>query len=390
MRLIERFFQTRLWKVSVATLFFLLFVSLGHLLLLADYSVEFFERMQQERFLPIASIVSDIYIWGIISCILLFFIFSAGLMDLFSYYRRVQQYNSITRVIGQFAAGDLSQRVTFQTRNELSALANTFNRMADTIVSDIEKIKSIDLLRKELVANVAHDLGGPVTSIQGYIETIMMKEHTLSAEERHQFLEIILQNAQSLSKLVGELSELSKFDSHELILQREPFSIVSLTRDIASRYKPMLDKARLEVTIEEGGEAPLVNADITLLERVLSNLLANAITHTPPGGHITFSFRVAKQDVLISVEDTGCGMHEKDLPHIFERFYRIQPERSKTTGGAGLGLAIVKQIIEAHGSRISVVSTPGKGSRFTFHLPIYHEENRGNEAKSLAPLPKIG
>jgi signal transduction histidine kinase len=224
-------------------------------------------------------------------------------------------------------------------------------------------------MRRDLIGNISHDLRSPLTSIQGYLETLVLKEAELSAEERQEFLQVSLRNASNLQRLVEELFELAKLDARQVQLRLEPVQVAELAQDVALKLAPEAQAAGVSLSVEPGGELPLVNGDVAMLERVLTNLMENAVRFTPSGGRVRALLRGGPGTVQVTVSDTGIGIAPEDLPHVFERFYR--GDRSRSSGshnGAGLGLAIARQIVELHGSALAVASRPGEGAEFSFTL----------------------
>jgi len=243
--------------------------------------------------------------------------------------------------------------------DEVDRLARSFADMTD-------RIRKVDLLRRELIANVSHDLRTPLASLQGYLDTLLLKEGQLTPEEQRRFLEIASKHSERLGKLVDELFELAKLDSQTTPIKREPFSIAELVQDVVQKFE--LRAKQSGITLETGArpDLPLVNGDIALMERVLENLIENAIRHTPAGGHVTVMLAPDGDRFAVRVVDTGHGISEEHLPHIFDRFYRA----SDTKGGAGLGLAIAKRILELHGSSLVAESEIDRGTTFSFQLPV--------------------
>ena len=267
-----------------------------------------------------------------------------------------------------FERGDRGRRVALRGRDEIAALGRSFNDMAATIEADMEKLTGAERMRKELVANVSHDLRSPLASIQGYLETILLKDGQLTPEERRRFLEISLKNTASLQRLVEELFELVKLDTRQVQVKRERFQIAELAQDAVLKLKPGADAAGVSLTVEGPRNLPLVSGDIGMVERVLTNLIANALRYTPSGGSIQVALSPRDDAVEVSVVDTGSGIGPEDLRHIFDRFYRVDRSRDRSSGGAGLGLAIAREIVELHGSSLSVVSKVNGGTRFRFSL----------------------
>jgi two-component system OmpR family sensor kinase len=251
--------------------------------------------------------------------------------------------------------------------DEVHRLASTFEEMADRMVLQVQKLKEVDLLRRELVANVSHDLRTPLASLQGYLDTLLLKEGVLTREEQRRFLEIASKHSMRLGRLVAELFELAKLDAQVTPLRLEPFSIAELVQDVVQKYQLRAQQGGIALTAATDPEQlPLVSGDIALIERVLENLIDNAIRHTPAGGAITIALTPEGERVRVQVSDTGVGISEEHLPHIFDRFYRAeQPVRGD---GAGLGLAIAKRILELHGTLLEAESRVDEGTTFVFSV----------------------
>ena len=192
----------------------------------------------------------------------------------------------VTAVVQRFQHGDYDERVAETSDDEVGQLAASFNGMADTIVANLEELKRNDRLRRELVANVSHDLRSPLASIQGYLETVLMKQDELSAEEQTRFLDIALRNANRLSLLVAELFDLSKFDAQQIEPVPEAFSVAELVQDVVAQFQPRAEDRTVSLTATFPADLPMVYADIGLIERVIANLTDNALRHTPAGGRV--------------------------------------------------------------------------------------------------------
>ncbi len=270
--------------------------------------------------------------------------------------------------------GDYATRIHFRSSDELSELSAAFNTMAEKIETAMSKLRQNDALRRELVANISHDLRTPLASVEGYVETILMKEHLLTEAEKKSYLEVILKNTKSLSRLVSELFELSQLEARQTKPSPETFSIAELAQDIVLKFRPRAEAQDIRLHCAFAENIPLVYADISLTERVLQNLIDNALQYTPAQGKVRINIKPQDaSSVSIAVNDTGQGISQEDLPHIFDRFYRSTHVRRKSRGGLGLGLAIAKRIVELHGSTLEVRSEIGKGSRFLFTLPVSRE-----------------
>ncbi|OGO19244.1 MAG: hypothetical protein A2144_02115 [Chloroflexi bacterium RBG_16_50_9] len=264
---------------------------------------------------------------------------------------------ALTTTANRLGQGDFSQRVSIKSQDEVGALGRAFNSMA----SNLERAEQ---LRRNMVADIAHELRTPLSSLRGYLEAISDGVKKPDEETIHSLNE----DALLLSRLVDDLQELSLAEAGELRLDRQPDDITRLIKqNLAARQAQATEKGlSLSADIPEG--LPQVNIDPQRISQVLGNLLDNALAHTSRGA-ITVTARWHDRWLEVSVADTGEGIPKEELPNIFERFYRIDKSRARATGGIGLGLTIARRLVEAHGGKIEVESTLGRGSRFTFTLP---------------------
>jgi len=290
-----------------------------------------------------------------------------GIVGLILFGFLTRRLRRMADTIDKFDQGDLDQRVPVNSNDEIGRLAQSFNSMADTLQENVKELKKTDQLRRELIANVSHDLRSPLASIQGYLETILLKGIELSDEKREKYFDIILKNTVGLRKMVDELFELSKLDTQHVKPNMEPFSISDLVQDVALKFEPKAENKNITIKPNCPSGLPLVKGDIAMIERVLSNLIENAIQYSEEGD-IEIALTANNSSVSIEVKDHGPGIPEKDLPHIFDRFYRAEKSRSRSSGGTGLGLAIAKKIMELHGQDINVQNRYDKGAIFTFEL----------------------
>lgn len=305
----------------------------------------------------------------------LLFVLAAGLL-LFAYLtRRLRRLATVMASSDlEQAAGQL-QSITARDRpprDEIDRLTVTFKQLVDRVQSQVAKLKAADSLRRELVTNVSHDLRTPLATLRGYIETLFLKDKSLSADDRKHHLKIAIQHCERLSNLVNELFELAKLDSSEIQVRYEPFNISELAHDVVQKFDLAAKEKQLSIQIDLDPGLPFVNADIAMIERVIENLLENAVRHTPAGGSIRLTFSPQNTDIAVGVSDTGCGIPGEDLPFIFDRFYRREKPGAGNLGYSGLGLAIARRILELHEKSIRVESTPGSGTTFTFLLPAHH------------------
>ena len=285
----------------------------------------------------------------------------AGLLVFSLLTRRLSQ---LTREVWGFAeAGfDTSRDMPARPAREIDAddgdeigrLYVAFEAMARKIHEQFTAIEETDRLRRELISNVSHDLRTPLATMHGYVDTLLLKNTELNAAERERYLQITRKHTQRLGALIGDLFELSKLESGSMPLSLEAFSLAELLHDVVQDFALEARRRNIElnVTGEEG--AALVYADIALVQRVLANLIHNALDYTPAGGCITLGISTLAEGVAVAVSDTGCGIPEDQIDNIFERFYCSQNGQADREESTGLGLAIVKRILDLHGSRIVV------------------------------------
>ena len=239
---------------------------------------------------------------------------------------------------------------------------------AVAVFHDISRLKELERIRQDFVANVSHELRTPLTTIKGYAETLL--EGAMKEEVAFQFIQVIKRHTDRLTKIVEDLLTLSKIESKEFQLRMEILSLRDLIDDVIGFVKEPAEKKKILISPDEIPSSLTLKVDRNYLEQVLINLLDNAIKYTPEGGRITISvLENNSEEIQFSFGDNGIGIPREDLPRIFERFYRVDKGRSLELGGTGLGLSIVKHLVHAHGGRIWVESELGKGSIFYFTLP---------------------
>jgi len=276
----------------------------------------------------------------------------------------------IIKIFKRFEEGDTSARIPENLmKGELANLSKTFNTMADTILKNIEDLKEVDSLRRELIANVSHDLRSPLAVIHGYIETLIMKDDKLSAEQRQKYLQIILNSSDKLKQLVSDLFELSKLEAKQIHLKKESFKINELVADAALSYNVLAEEKGISIHSDISKDVPIITADISLMERVIQNLMNNAIHYTPENGEINLQVTEENNQIEVKIENTGEGIAEKDIPHLFDRYYKVDKEKSGIQG-TGLGLAIVKKILDLHNIAIRVRSKQNETTTFSFAIPL--------------------
>lgn len=279
---------------------------------------------------------------------------------------RIQQVNEAAR---QVAKGNLETRLPVSGRDEMATLAQSFNEMVAQLQAAELHQQQIDVLRRDLVAWAGHDLRTPLTSIRAILSALadgMVEDE----ETRQRYLRTAQKDIQDLSHLIDDLFEMAQVDAGGLQLNLEQGSIADLISDTLERFSA---QARQQVIVLEGSVAPGVDPltmDVQRIGRVLSNLVSNALRHTPAHGQITITSARQENYVTVSVQDSGEGIRPEDLGYVFDRFYRGEKSRSRATGGAGLGLAIAKGIVEAHQGSIGIESQFGKGTKVWFKIPV--------------------
>jgi signal transduction histidine kinase len=267
---------------------------------------------------------------------------------------------ALTDATEKMADGELNQQVTVNSKDEIGELADSFNRMS-------REVAKANQLRKQMTADIAHDLRTPLTVIAGYVES--MRDGDLAPTPER--LDSIYAEIERLQRLVADLRLLAVTDAGELRLNLAPVNVASLLERVAASFKLSAEQKGISLTVQTDENLPDLTADESRLDRVLSNLVSNALRHTPRGGSISILATRNIQSVLISVEDTGEGIPPADLPHIFDRFYRADKSRTDADGASsGLGLAIAKALVEAHGGRIWAEAVVGDGTNFEIELPF--------------------
>jgi two-component system, OmpR family, sensor kinase len=285
-----------------------------------------------------------------------------------------ERLHSLARAIDAFKRAGFAERVRYIPRraaadgDEVDQLGAAYNEMADRMIQQLGALRNADAMRRDLIANVSHDLRTPLASLRGYIDTLILKRDTLTDDERRSYLETAARQSERLGKLVGDLFDLAKFDAHDVALRMEPFSFAELAFDVAHGSQLAAREHGLTLDVDATPGLPFVSGDIGLLERVMQNLIDNAIRHTPRGGSVKIRITAAGALQRIELIDTGRGIPPEAIERLFDRFYTLDKSRTAGTGGTGLGLAIAKRIVELHDAKLAVDSTVGIGTRFWFDL----------------------
>jgi signal transduction histidine kinase len=288
--------------------------------------------------------------------------------------RRLKRLNTeMRRVTDSEFAVEPTLAISGDGGDEIDELSNAFVDMSAQIRKQIDQLTENDRLRRELVSNISHDLRTPLSAMQGYIETLLIKGESMTIEDRDRYLRIAQKHTMRLGSLIGDLFELSKLDAGSVTPSVESFSLPELVQDTAQEFDIESERKDIKLHVEVGETAAITMGDIGLIQRALENLVRNAIQFTPEGGEVTISISERPGSVAVAVSDSGPGIAAEDVPRIFDRFYRVRDGEEARSDSSGLGLAIVKRILDLHDTRIQVVSKLNAGTRFEFELPLCAE-----------------
>ncbi|MCG8688751.1 MAG: HAMP domain-containing histidine kinase [Desulfobacterales bacterium] len=299
----------------------------------------------------------------------LFFTFISGLVIFALLTGRLKR---LARVMDTFAADKTAKAIQLdaplstRAADEIDRLTLTFKNMSERIHQQMEALNVSDRMRRELVANVSHDLKTPLATLQGYIETLLIEENRQTPEQRREYLETAIKHCHRLNTLVSELLELAQVESAQYQITPEPFNLAELANDILHKFFLRANERQITLEPKFQDTNTFVFADIALIERAFENLIENALRHTPENGRVVVEL-ITDPKIIVSVSDTGPGIPKDQIEHIFNRFHRTSGQTD--TPHVGLGLAITRKIAELHGSILKVKSTPGKGTCFSFTLP---------------------
>jgi len=281
----------------------------------------------------------------------------------------LQPITGMTKAAEAIAEGDFSKKLSVESGDEIGILADTFNNMAAQLQTTLEEIKKSEALRREFVANVSHELRTPLTSIRSYAETLT-DHRDIPKEMEADFLHVILNESERMTKIVQDLLELSRFDAGSAKLSIERFSLADAVSDVCDAIALEAQKHGHRLRTELEGDLPLIYGDKARIEQVLINILSNAVKYTPDGGFIDITGGRTGDMVWIKIKDTGIGIPAEDVTRIFDRFYRVDKARSRESGGTGLGLSIAREIVLRHGGDILIESAVGAGTTVTVVLPV--------------------
>lgn len=277
-------------------------------------------------------------------------------------HRRLKALESAAARLG---AGDLTARAPEDGADEISRVSRAFNQTADALAAQFRRVVSEQEVRRQLLADVSHELHTPLTAIRGYVETLRMPDLPVTDADRARYLGVVDDEAVRLERLIGDLLDLAKVEASGSALQKTRFPVSALWTRLRDRHALSASTLDVRLTFDD---APLdVMADVGRLEQALSNLIANALRFTPEGGQVKVSAHAVPGGVRLDVADSGVGLEPADQARVFDRFFKQDPSRSAS--GTGLGLSIVRAIAQAHGGAATVRSTPGQGSTFSVEIP---------------------
>ncbi|NLP18547.1 MAG: cell wall metabolism sensor histidine kinase WalK [Firmicutes bacterium] len=276
---------------------------------------------------------------------------------------------AMTKAARELVKGNFKSRIKVNTTGELQELAATFNQAVDEVERTVAEQKRLQALRQNLVANVSHEFRAPLTSIQGFADAML--EGFVTEEERERYLQVIIDNTLHLNRLVNDLLDLSSLESGHVQLTWGSICPRKLAAKALHSIESKAQEKNIDLEYHFSEELALVWGDENRLYQVLINLLENALTYTQPGGQISLLIKEKDNKIIFTVKDDGCGIPPADLPHIWDRFYKVDKARNRAQKGKGLGLAIARELVHLHHGRVTASSTPGRGSSFSVLLPAF-------------------
>lgn len=281
--------------------------------------------------------------------------------------RRITALQEAARRLGD---GDLTARAPVVGADEITQLSRTFNVMADDLSARASALETSDRLRRQLIADVSHELMTPLTAVTGRLETMLMPEVRLSPQQRERNLTVAMREARRIERLIGDLLDAARLEGGGGHLSPELFPVADLFSDIQTRHERAVQARHIRLETRVVPEDLAIMADPFRLEQALENLVVNALRHTPHGGSVRLTARREGGEVVLTVSDSGEGIPPEHLPFVFDRFYKATSADGTASPGSGLGLSIVKAIVTRHGGRVSAESTPGQGTTISVTLPV--------------------
>ncbi|WER50542.1 ATP-binding protein [Cupriavidus sp. WKF15] len=339
----------------LAVVLMAVFIAIGALMILASQKM-----IETQRLIELATdLIIGTVAFSLVAALIVFRLLTVRLRVL-------------SEAIETFRAGDFSTPVRLvqdgRADDEIQKLSTAFEEMSERIVTQFAQLSQVDQQRRELLANVSHDLRTPLASMQGYLEMLLLKAEELTPDDRNRYLQVATRHCERLGKLVQDLFDLTKLEAREVQPRLESFPLSELAQDVVQKFTLAANKRGLALLATSGPGCPPVSADIGMIERVLENLIENAMRYTPAGGEISVDVQTAGERVELTVRDTGQGIDASRVQGVFDRYYRVERTESDNGSNVGLGLAISRRIVQLHGGEIRVRSALGKGTAFTIDL----------------------
>jgi two-component system OmpR family sensor kinase len=279
---------------------------------------------------------------------------------------RLRSLEDAARKVG---AGDLTARAREDGGDEVAALARAFNQMTHDLQQRAVQLQAADRTRRLLLADVSHELMTPLTGMRGYLETLSLHAQSLDPDTRERYLSVIRDETQRVEHIVGDLLDLSRLEGGGESFDAQDVPLEDVFGRVLARHGRAAGQRGVELATNIAHGAEIVTGDPMRLEQALQNLAANALRHTPKGGRVALNAALDDGAIVVTVSDTGSGIAPEHLPHVFDRFYKVDPSRAGQTAGSGLGLSIVKAIVERHGGTVTATSRVGGGTTFTLKFP---------------------
>jgi signal transduction histidine kinase len=283
--------------------------------------------------------------------------------------RRLSELQNAARALG---AGQLGVRAPESGRDEVTALSRAFNDMATQLELRTQALENADQTRRQLLADVSHELSTPLAAIRGYVETLGMRELPLDDATRHRYLRIVNDESERLEHIIGDLLDLARLEGGGGSWRVEEVAASHLLQRVRHRHAPGVAEKQINLVTSQHPEVASLSGDPNRIEQALQNLVANAVRHTPAGGTVTVSALPGDGVVILRVDDTGPGIPPEHLPHVFDRFYKVDKSRTGTPlpSGSGLGLSIVQAIVTRHGGTVVASNLTSGGARVEISLPV--------------------
>ena len=304
----------------------------------------------------------------------------AGLLLFYGLTRRLRRLND---VLEDFQQSDFNQHRRFSqsergARDEIDGLGLVFDEMSDRMISQLQQLRGQDKTRRELVAQISHDLRTPLAVLHGYLETLSIKGDAVTNADRNEYVSIALRQSSHLKRMVEQLFELAQLEARDARPKTEPVSIPELLQDVFLKFQKLAQEKEIRMQLDAPKENWFAEADVALLERLLDNLVGNAVEYTPAGGNVRMCVHRQDDFLRVSVEDSGPGIPEADLSRIFEAFYRRESKNSDNRH-VGLGLAIANRIARLHSGKISASNRVEGGAKFDVDLPLWRDLQPGKK-----------